>query len=170
MDAPNPRREAFRILKRVEDAGAFASVLLEKRSAELDDPRDAALLTELTLGVLRRRLLLDHAIARAAGRRIETIDGAVLIVLRIGAYSLLHLDRVPDFAAVDTAVALVKEAGLAKAAGFVNGALRRIARERETLLPPQPQVGDISGLALDTNGDLLVLDRAGRRLLATTPY
>ena len=148
MDAPNPRREAFRILKRVEDAGAFASVLLEKRAAVFDDPRDAALLTELTLGVLRHRLPLDHVIAAAAGRPIPQIDAAVLVALRIGAYTLLHLDRVPDFAAVDTAVALVKETGLAKAAGFANGALRRIARERERLLPSPPAIGDTVALAL----------------------
>jgi len=148
LDAPNPRREAFRILRRVEDAGAFASVLLENRSAGFEDPRDVALLTELTLGVLRRRLPLDLAIATAAGRPVAEIDGAALVALRIGAYSLLYLDRVPDFAAVDTAVTLVKDAGLAKAAGFVNGALRRIAREREGLLPPAPAIGDVPALSL----------------------
>jgi len=148
LDPHNPRREAFRILKRVEDAGAFASVLLEKRTKEFEDPRDAALLTELTLGVLRRQLPLDHAIAAAAGRPVGEIDRAVLVALRIGAYTLLHLDRVPDFAAVDTAVALVREAGLAKAAGFANGALRRIARERGRLLPPPPVIGDVFALSL----------------------
>lgn len=148
MSVPNPRREAFRILRRVEDAGAFASVLLETRAAELRDPRDAALLTELVLGVLRRRALLDHAIAAAATRRLDEVDGAVLIAMRIGAYALLFLDRVPDFAAVDTAVALVKEARFGRAAGFANVVLRKVARERSALLPLPPSPGDVEALAL----------------------
>jgi len=148
LSVPNPRREAFRILRRVEDAGAFASVLLETRSAELRDPREAALLTEIVLGVLRRRAPLDHAIAEAATRPLDDVDRAVLTAIRIGAYALLFLDRVPDFAAVDTAVALVKEAGCAKAAGFANGVLRRIARERSALLPPPPVTGDVDALSL----------------------
>jgi 16S rRNA (cytosine967-C5)-methyltransferase len=148
LNVPNPRREAFRILRRVEDAGAFASVLLETRSAEIRDPREVGLLTEIVLGVLRRRAPLDHAIARAAGRPLDRIDGEVLTAIRIGAYALLYLDRIPDHAAVDTAVALVKEAGRAKAAGFANGVLRRIARERSTLLPPPPGTGDVEALSL----------------------
>jgi len=148
LSVPNPRREAFRILTRVEAAGAFASVLLEKKSAQLRDPRDAALLTELVLGVLRRRAPLDHVISVVASRPVSAIDPAVLTALRIGAYTLLFLDRVPDFAAVDTAVTLVKEAGLPKAAGFVNGALRRVARERVALLPSLPSAGDVEALAL----------------------
>lgn len=148
MGPPNPRREAYRILRRVEGAGAFASVLLEKTVASWTDPRDAALVTELVLGVLRRRAALDHAIARAAGRGAGEIDAPVLTAVRMGAYSLLFLDRVPDFAAVDTAVALVKEAGFARAAAFANGVLRRIAREHEALLPRAPQRGDTEALAL----------------------
>lgn len=148
MSAPNPRTDAFRILRKVEAAGAFASTLLEKRAAKLRDSREAGLLTELVQGVLRHRAPLDHAIAAAATRPVTDIDPEALTALRIGAYSLLYLDRVPDFAAVDTAVALVKEAGAAKAAGFVNGVLRAIARRGTGILPPAPLSGDVRGLAL----------------------
>ena len=148
MSVPNPRREAFRILKRVEDAGAFASVLLQGSAARLRDPREAALLTEIVLGVLRRRAPLDHAITQAATRPLDDLDPEVLTAIRIGAYALLFLDRVPDFAAVDTAVSLVKEAGLATAAGFVNGVLRKLAREGAGMLPPPPVMGDVEALAL----------------------
>jgi 16S rRNA (cytosine967-C5)-methyltransferase len=148
LSVPNPRRDAYRILRRVEDSGAFASVLLETRSAELRDPREIGLLTELVLGVLRRRMILDHVIAAAATRSLGELDRAVLAAIRIGTYALLYLDRMPDFAAVDTAVALVKEAGWGRAAGFANGVLRRIAREGAALLPATPAKGDIEALAL----------------------
>lgn len=148
MSAPNPRTDAFQILRKVEAAGAFASTLLEKRAAKLRDPREAGLLTELVQGVLRHRAPLDHAIAAAATRPVTEIDPEALTALRIGAYSLLYLDRVPDFAAVDTSVALVKETRAAKAAGFVNGVLRTVARRGAQLLPPAPWSGDVPGLAL----------------------
>jgi 16S rRNA (cytosine967-C5)-methyltransferase len=148
LSVPNPRREAFRILRRVEDAGAYASILLEGSAARVGDPREVALLTEIVLGVLRRRAPLDHAIAQAAARPLESIDREVLTALRIGAYAVLFLDRVPDFAAVDTAVALVKESGQSRAAGFANGVLRRVARERSALLPPAPVEGEVEALAL----------------------
>jgi 16S rRNA (cytosine967-C5)-methyltransferase len=147
LSVPNPRREAFRILRRVEEAGAFASVLLEVSAAKLQDGREAALLTEIVLGVLRRRALLDHAIRQAATRPLDDLDREVLTAIRIGAYALLFLDRVPDFAAVDTAVSLVKEAGRAHAAGFANGVLRKLARERTAMLPPPPVPGDVEALA-----------------------
>ena len=132
----------------MEEAGAFASALLEARAGALDDRRDTALLTEIVLGVLRRRGILDYAIERAAQRPVAQIQPAVLTALRVGTYALIALDRVPDFAAVDTAVALVKESGHARGAGFVNGVLRRIARERELSLPPPPARGDIESLAV----------------------
>jgi 16S rRNA (cytosine967-C5)-methyltransferase len=144
----DPRREAFGILRRVEEAGAYASILLEARAKAVRDPRDVALLTELVLGVLRRRAILDHVLAAVASRPVASIDPPVVTALRIGAYSLLLLDRVPDFAAVDTAVELARGAGARAAAGFVNGVLRRIAREGSALLPAAPVEGDVGGLAL----------------------
>jgi 16S rRNA (cytosine967-C5)-methyltransferase len=148
LSAPNPRRDAFEILRRVEEAGAYASILLERRAAAYGDPRDAGLLTELVLGVLRRRSALDHAVMGASSRPLAEIDRAVLTALRLGAYALLFLDRVPDFAAVDTAVSLVRAAGRNRAAGFANGVLRKIAREGRALLPVEPAQGDLEGLAL----------------------
>src|SRR5262245_37281209 len=148
LSDPNPRREAYRILRRVEESGAFASVLLESRGAGIRDPREIALMTEIVLGVLRRRMILEHVIAAAAARPVASLDGAVLASIRVGAYALLYLDRVPDFAAVDTAVALVKEAGWGKAAGFANGVLRTIARGGTGLLPEAPEPGNVDSLAL----------------------
>lgn len=144
---PDPRREALAILRRVGEAGAFAGILLEEREGRFDDPRDGALLHELVLGVLRRRASLDHAIARASSRELASVDPEVLDALRIGAYALFHLDRVPDFAAVDTAVDLVKRSRPA-AAAFANGVLRAIARAGAEALPPEPAEGDVDGLAL----------------------
>jgi 16S rRNA (cytosine967-C5)-methyltransferase len=141
------RSRAFEILRRVEDGGAYATRVLETHEAELDDPRDAALLHDTVLGVLRWQAALDHALAQVANRSGDAMDPAVRRVLRIGAYALLFQDRVPDFAAVDTAVELIKSIAGRPQASFVNGVLRALARRGRDALPGEPERGDAGALA-----------------------
>ena len=122
------RWQAFQILQRVEEDGAFASVLLATNAAELK-PQDRALCHELVLGVLRQRLWLDKLIEHYSGRTPDKIDTAALLSLRLGFYQLRFLERVPESAAVNEAVNLMHAAKQGKAAGFVNAVLRRAVRE-----------------------------------------
>ena len=82
---------------------------------------------------MQRRGSADAAIEELAGRSTRLLDPPVLAALRLGFYELICADAVPDHAAVDQAVELVKAAGAGHAAGFVNAVLRRAARERERL-------------------------------------
>lgn len=66
----------------------------------------------------------------------------------MGAYALLFLDRIPDFAAVDSSVDLIRQVAPPSRAGFVNGVLRAVARAGRELLPPGPAPGDVDGLAV----------------------
>src|SRR5687768_2021219 len=89
------RRTAFEVLRRVEEEGAFASVLLASATEELRAD-DRALCYELVLGVLRRQLWLDKLIEHyAAGRPAERLDAPVRRALRLGLYQLRFLTRVP---------------------------------------------------------------------------
>ena len=142
------RARAFEILGRVEQTAAFASRLLDSHEAEIDDPRDAALVHDTVLGVLRWQAVLDHALGRVATRPPDAMDPAVRRVLRIGAYALLFQDRVPDLAAVDTAVELIKSVADRAQVSFVNGVLRALARRGRDVLPDEPARGDARALAL----------------------
>ena len=122
------RRVAFDVLRRVEEAGAFASVLLTHATAELRAD-DRALCYELVLGVLRWQLWLDKLIEHCAGRAAAEIDAPVRRALRLGLYQLRFLTRVPQSAAVNESVNLMHEARARGAAGFVNAVLRRATRE-----------------------------------------
>ena len=110
----------------------------------LADDRDRALVTEMAGGTFRWLAALDHVVERAADRPIARIDQDVLTVLRLGAYQLLYLDRVPAAAAVNESVRLVKQVGRTSAAGFVNAVLRRVAATRQApgLPPPPGEAGD----------------------------
>jgi len=124
---PDVRETAAEILDRVERSGAWASRLLETHERRFADRRDRALLHETVLGVLRGKRVLDAALQQASNRPLDGLEGLVLATLRVGAYALVSLDRVPDHAAVSTAVDSIRRRN-PRAAGFVNGVLRRVAR------------------------------------------
>jgi 16S rRNA (cytosine967-C5)-methyltransferase len=120
------RRAAFDILRRVEAEGSYASALLASL-ANLSR-EDRALAQEVTLGVLRQQKTLDYFIERYTQRKIKKLDLPVVIALRIGLYQIRFLSRVPQSAAVNESVNLVKMARKMSATGMVNAALRNAAR------------------------------------------
>jgi 16S rRNA (cytosine967-C5)-methyltransferase len=121
---------AAEILLKVDTRKAYADILLDRtlRTAELDE-RDRALLTELTYGTLRWRGTIDDRLSRHLRRPLAQSDALTRNLLRLSAYQLLYLDRIPGYAAVNEAVELAKRHGGQRAAGFVNGVLRSLLRE-----------------------------------------
>ena len=122
------RRAAFDILSQVEEQLAYASARVAALPESDLSQEDRALAHEIILGVLRWQLSLDYFIQRYSKRSIARIDPPVLIALRMGLYQLRHLTRVPQSAAVNESVKLVKRARLASAAPLVNAVLRKAAR------------------------------------------
>ena len=114
---------------RVAAEDAYASDLLHSRLDAAVKPEDAALATEITLGVLRWQRLLDTLLARHTKKPIQRLDIEVAIALRIGIYQLRFLERVPARAAVSESVELVKAARKTSASTVVNAVLRRCADE-----------------------------------------
>lgn len=119
------------MLQRVRRDGAYATLAL---SAELERERgisaaDRALTTELVYGVLRRRRQLDFVLGQRMRQPLERVNIEVLDVLRIAAYQLLLLDRVPAYAAVDEAVSAVRRLRGPRVAGFANAVLRRLEKD-----------------------------------------
>jgi 16S rRNA (cytosine967-C5)-methyltransferase len=133
------RGAAARVLLAVEGGHTTLAAELDRGRAGLADDRDRGLLGEITTGALRWQAELDAILAHASGRTIDAIDPTVRAVLRVGAYQLLHLDRVPAHAAIDEAVESTRALGHPRAAGFVNAVLRTVQREPTArALPPRP--------------------------------
>jgi 16S rRNA (cytosine967-C5)-methyltransferase len=120
------RTAAFDILLRVETTDAYASELLHSSHLAKLSPADHGLATEIVMGVLRWRSVLDGNIASHIDKPLAKLDGEVLTSIRIGAYQLLFLDRIPAHAAINESVELVKKARKRSAAGMVNAVLRKI--------------------------------------------
>jgi 16S rRNA (cytosine967-C5)-methyltransferase len=127
------RETAVRILVDVEH-GARTDALLD--AAALSDPRDRRFLHQIVAGTVKWRLRLDWIADAFARRPVQSLKPEVRNVLRLGIYQLLFLDRVPERAAVHTAVDLAKRFEHAGAGGFVNAVLRRvIERGRQVEYP-----------------------------------
>jgi 16S rRNA (cytosine967-C5)-methyltransferase len=127
-----PRERALAILCESE-RGAFASPLIEQARSEFD-ARDSAFILELVYGVLRNRLRIDWFLDRYSTKAVSSTDGHTRNILRLGAYQLLFLDKVPASAAVNTATELAKRHG--KKQGYVNGVLRNLERNKDVLTLP----------------------------------
>jgi 16S rRNA (cytosine967-C5)-methyltransferase len=121
------RMAAFGILKRMESADAHSDDLLHGRHLDALSPQDRNLATALVMGVLRWQIALDEQIARLLARPATQLAIEVRIALRLGAFQLIHLDRIPPHAAISESVELAKHAGAAHAAGMVNAVLRKIS-------------------------------------------
>ena len=134
-----PRRVALETLLDVSRSDAYASLALDKRLAQANLPRrDRAFVTQLVYGTLENRLTLDWRIDQFLEGNKE-IDQTVREILRMGAYQLFYLDRVPDMAAVDESVSLTRAMGLEALTGLVNGVLRNMIRGKNDVVWPKPQ-------------------------------
>lgn len=123
------RISTYEILLKIEKEKAFSSVLLPIYEENLET-KDRSLCHELTLGTLRRQMYLDKVIEYFSTKKI---DLEIRIILRIGLYQLLFLDKVPDYSAINESVNLAILAKKTSAKGFVNAILRRFLREKPEL-------------------------------------
>jgi len=133
------RVAAYDILLSVSAGRADLPAAIAHARSTLKDDRDRALASEIATGVQRWRAALDHVIAHVSKRSLDRLDPEIVEILRLSAYQLLYLSRVPAAAVVDDAVNLAGRAGKRSASGLVNAVLRSISRARTALpLPPRP--------------------------------
>ena len=124
--AMTAREAAWTALQRWRKNGAWSDAALNAvlQSAQLE-PRDAALAARICYGTLQNLTLLDHYLSAYCTTPLQKIEPKVLDLLRLSAYQIVLLDKVPPRAAVNEAVALCRKGGCARASGLVNAVLRR---------------------------------------------
>ena len=135
----NARDTALEVLLSISSANAWSDGSLKRTIAKNGlDSRDAALASRIAYGVIQNRMYLDYYISLWCTQKAERLEPLILNILRIGAYQILFMDKVPDRAAVHETVELVKRRGKARAAGMVNAVLRKCVASKSTL-PRLPQ-------------------------------
>jgi 16S rRNA (cytosine967-C5)-methyltransferase len=156
------RAAAFDILLRIERESSYASELLHSRTYSKLTAVDHSLATELVMGVLRWRSLLDSQIAENSAQPLAKLDLEILTALRLAVYQLRWLSRIPARAAINESVELVKRARKRSAASFVNAVLRKLAASVVRAdNSPQPAISSASveSLAASSAHPLWLVER-----------
>lgn len=143
----NARQAAASVLLRIQKEGDYADRLMDRElsSGRLSGP-DRGLFAELVFGTLRRQGTLDHILTGLLTQPLARLEPQVLILLRLGLYQLLYLDRIPESAAVNESVALAKQTH-PRASGLVNAVLRNYLRHKETVTFPDPVAEPAASIA-----------------------
>ena len=142
------RDTALKVLIACRTHGAWADAALKAQLARDQlSPQDAALCSRMVYGVTQNRLLLDFYLAAYCSQKPDQLQPPLLDILRLGAYQILFLDKVPDRAAVSEAVELAKRSGRGQAAGLVNAVLRKLSQNKNAL-PSIPDRDEVKFLSI----------------------
>ncbi|MFR2180945.1 MAG: transcription antitermination factor NusB [Hominilimicola sp.] len=124
----NAREIAMKVIYDVEFNGAYSNMAL-KKALKTDMPKqDKAFVSNLVYGVTDRKLTLDYVIGKFSKIKLKKISKYILIILRMGIYQIMFMDKVPISAAVNESVKLARRYGHGASAGFVNGLLRNVSK------------------------------------------
>ena len=125
----NPRYTVYKALYKIEKEKSYSNLTLDSvlKSSDLTQ-RDSAFVSALFYGVLEKKETLDNIISKFSSVRLKKIELKTLIILRMGVYQLVFMDKVPDSACVNESVKICKKERLYQSSGFVNGVLRSITR------------------------------------------
>jgi 16S rRNA (cytosine967-C5)-methyltransferase len=145
MIAP-ARRAAVDALWQIDGGTLDMGAAIARVRATLHDERDGALLLELVTGTSRMRAAIDYQLAKRVKRPLARLDAAVLCILRVSAFQLIYMSRLPASAVINDAVDLTRRSGKTSAAGLSNAVLRAVARDRERLEwpPREPLIEHLS--------------------------
>ncbi|MEW5765377.1 MAG: transcription antitermination factor NusB [Acidobacteriota bacterium] len=158
----NLRALAARLLEEILGANQSLKGVVQREQARLTREDDRALLRELVAGPVRTLPFLDWAIKECTARGPERTQRELLHILRVGAYQILCLDRIPAYAAVHECVEAAKSLNPG-AGGFVNGILRSLSEKRGSLLDARIHFPGAEGAALRNGAPLWLALRYERR-------
>ena len=124
------RQTAFEILLKIQKDGAYSNLAVDSMLTENTqlDSRDTAFVSALVYGTTERRISVDYNLSLYLTQPLKKLKPELLAILRMGAYQILFMDKVPESAAVNESVKLAKENKSAFAAALVNAVLRKVAQ------------------------------------------
>lgn len=136
--AADPRYIAFTLIEAGQKPFLPLDRAIEDAAMQIDhlNPKDKKLCHAIVFGVFRHRGRIDQLICQCSKLAFDRIDPKVKTILRLGVFQIVFLDRVPDFAAIDTSIELAKPICGKKASGFINAVLRNISRSHKNIALP----------------------------------
>lgn len=140
----NPRKLAVKALIKINTENAYSNLTVKSLFKDNDlSSANKAFAIALVYGVLDRRITLDYVLQKFLKTPLKKVAPFTLEVLRTALYQIMFMDKVPNSAAVDEAVKLVKKSKESRNSGFVNAVLRNVLRA-ENLLPNGESIEELS--------------------------
>lgn len=150
------RQCAFNLLLDFKRNNTFSNIALNNALKKGDfSQADKAFITALFYGVIEKQLLIDYQLSMHLKQPLKKLKPEVLIALRMGVYQLFFMDKVPESAAVNESVKLVKKNKSAFASSLVNAILRNIALDG--LLLPDKSNKDYHSIKYCVSQDIIDL-------------
>ena len=146
----NLREMALEILLEAEKNSAYPNVLLKQT---LDkylymEKQERAFLTRLVEGTVERKLTLDHYLNSVSKTPVNKMKPVMRCIMRMAAYQIFYMDAVPESAACNEAVKLAQKKGFSTLKGFVNGVLRNLSRQKDTIAMPDEAKEPVKALSV----------------------
>ena len=144
MFMANARKTAVKVLVKIEKEGTYSNLGVAEalKNSELN-LQDKSLATAIIYGVLDRKITLDYILSKFLKTPINKTEPFTLMVLRSALYQIKYMDKIPESAAVNEAVKIMKSSKFSRNAGFVNGVLRSVLRT-EVEIPKGDSAEDLS--------------------------
>ena len=140
----NPRKIAVKALLKIENDNSYSNLTINSIFNEIEiTPQDKSFVTALIYGVLERKITLDYVLSKHIKTSLKKVSKFTLAVLRVALYQIIFMDKIPQSAAVNEAVKIVKKSKESRNSGFVNAVLRNVLRS-ENLLPKGDSAKDLS--------------------------
>ncbi|MBO5424222.1 MAG: 16S rRNA (cytosine(967)-C(5))-methyltransferase RsmB [Lachnospiraceae bacterium] len=138
------------ILMDIETKKTFSNIAISKALSknQFEDKRERAFITRLSEGVMEHLITLDYVINQFSKTKINKCKPLIRCLLRMGTYQIMYMDGVPDSAACNEAVKLAKKHGFSSLAGFVNGVLRNISRNKDNIEEPSKDKNSLEYLSV----------------------
>lgn len=125
----NTRKIAFEALLKMAKSDAYSNITLDSYLSKTElDTRDKAFVSALFYGTIERKLTIDYQLMLYLDKPLKKLKPEVLVILELGAYQILFMDKVPDSAAVNESVKLAKKNGCSFASGLINAILRKVVQ------------------------------------------
>ena len=123
----NERASAYKVLLKIIKDGSYSNIALGSELKGSDSDGHSSLITNLVYGTLERQVTIDYVLSLYLKQPVARTKPEILTALRLGAYQLLFMDKIPSFAAVNESVKIIRNSKFSYASGLVNSVLRKIS-------------------------------------------
>lgn len=149
-DGVNIRELALGVLLEVTKEGSYSHLVLRAvlEKYQYLEKQERAFLTRVSEGTIQRMIELDYIIDQFSRVKVKKMKPVIRNILRMSVYQMFYMDSVPDPAACNEAVKLARKKGFSSLSGFVNGVLRNISRNKETIIYPDEKKNPVFALSV----------------------